>query len=89
MTTRTLEEINNDYNDIQNKIISFKNDIKTLRTDLEKLVQVTTIDDNEQFINELTSLLDKLKTYENYQIELSIKKIKLIQEFGSQLQQQQ
>ncbi len=87
MTTRTLEEINNDYDDVQNKIISFNNDIKTLRTDLEKLVQVTTIDDHEQFINKLTSLLDKLKTYENYQIELSIKKIKLIEEYNLQQQQ--
>lgn len=87
MTMRTLEEINNDYDDVQNKIISFNNDIKTLRTDLEKLVQVTTIDDHEQFINKLTSLLDKLKTYENYQIELSIKKIKLIEEYNLQQQQ--
>lgn len=87
MTTRTLEEINNDYDDVQNKIISFNNDVKTLRTDLEKLVQVTTIDDHEQFINKSTSLLDKLKTYENYQIELSIKKIKLIEEYNLQQQQ--
>lgn len=86
MSVRTLEQINNDYNKIQNKITSLSSDIKTLRTELERLVENTDIDDHEHFIIEVASTLDKLRVYENYYVELSTKKIKLIEEYNSQQQ---